>query len=521
MPTPWVLAVDLGTSGLKVGAVAETGEILGRTHRDLDTVLGPDGAVEQDPEQWWAGIVAAAHELTGGGTAVAHPADLVAVGIAGQYASTVPVDHEGTAVGPCLVWADDRGGPLAKQAFGGPAAGYRPQAVLSWLRYTGGAPSPGGADPSGHALFLKHRQPERYARVATLLEPVDYLGLRFTGRAAATPASMVASWLTDNRKGAPLRYVPELVRRAGRDLDRLPELLPSGSVLGGISPEAAAQLGLPARVPVVTGVPDLHSAYLASGAVEDYAAHFTIGTTSWVSCAVPDKKTDVLHQIASVPGTRPGQYVLINNHETAGVCLQWIRDGVIGNPAGFGPDWNPSYDDLVALAARSPVGAGGVVFTPWLKGERSPVDDRRLRAAFLNVSMDTDQADFVRAVLEGVAFNLRWLAEVADRFTKHRLDPLRVLGGGAQSDLWCQIHADVLGRRVERVADPAGAQLRGAAMHALVSLSRVRFEEVPARVPGVQGFDPDPAAHAVYEPMYQEFSKLYGRLKGMYHRLNR
>lgn len=523
MPTPWVLAVDLGTSGLKVGAVAETGELLGRTHHDLDTTLGPDGAVEQDPEQWWACIVAAAHELTGrsGGRAVADPADLVAVGIAGQYASTVPVDRDGTAVGPCLVWADDRGGPLAKAAFGGPAAGYRPQAVLSWLRYTGGAPSPGGADPSGHALFLKHRQPERYARVATLLEPVDYLGLRFTGRAAATPASMVASWLTDNREGAPLRYVPELVRRAGRDADRLPELLPSGSVLGGISPAAGAQLGLPASIPVVTGVPDLHSAYLASGAVEDYAAHFTIGTTSWVSCAVPEKKTDILHQIASVPGIRPGQYVLINNHETAGVALQWMRDQVAAQPAGFGPGWQPSYDDLVAMAAQAPPGSGGVIFTPWLKGERSPVDDRLLRAAFLNVSMDTDQSALVRSVLEGVAFNLRWLVEVADRFTKRRLDPLRVLGGGAQSDLWCQIHADVLGRRVERVADPAGAQLRGAALHALVALGRVRFEEVPARVPGVQAFDPDPATQAVYEPMYREYTKLYGRLKGMYHRLNR
>lgn len=518
MGSGWVLAVDLGTSGLKVGAVAATGEILGFRRSELVTTFGDDGGVEQDPATWWAGIVAGTRELVAAG--VADPAELAAVAITGQYASTVPVDAAGDAVGPCLTWADDRGGRYSRAAFGGFAAGYRPAAILPWLRYTGGAPSPGGADPSGHALFLANDRPEVYARTATLLEPVDYLGLRFTGRAAATPASMVASWLTDNRPGRAQRYVPQLVRRAGRDADRLPALVPTGSRLGGISAVAAAELGLPADVPVVTGVPDLHAAYLASGAVHDFEAHITISTTSWVSCAVPFKKTDVLHQIASVPGVRAGQYLVIDNHETAGVCLQWIRDGVLANPRGFGAEWEPSYDDLVALAGAAKTGAGGVIFTPWLKGERSPVDDRTLRAAFLNVSLGTDRADLVRAVLEGVAYNMRWLVEAADRFAGRRLEPLRILGGGAQSDLWCQIHADVLGRRVERVADPAVAQLRGVALYALVALGRLELDDVPALIPAARGFDPDPIATAVYAPLYAEFTRVYGRLKGMYRRLN-
>jgi xylulokinase len=442
------------------------------------------------------------------------------VGITGQYASTVPVGADGEAVGPCLTWADDRGGRFARRTYGGVAAGYKPTAIVGWLRYTGGAPSPNGADPSGHALFLKHERPDMYARTKVLLEPVDFVGLRFTGRAAATPASMVASWLTDNRSGRSAHYVPGLVRSAGRDADRLPQLIPSGSVLGPVQPSVAAGLGLPASVPVVTGVPDLHAAYMASGAVEDYAAHMTISTTSWISCAVPFKKTDVLHQIASVPGVRPGQYLMIDNHETAGVCLQWLRDGVLGHPPGFGPEWSPSYDELVALAAQSGPGAGGVVFTPWLKGERSPVDDRTLRAAFLNVSLDTDRADFVRSVLEGVAYNMRWLVEAADKFAGRRLEPLRVLGGGARSDLWCQIHADVLGRRVERVADPAFAQLRGAALYAMVALGKLRLDDVAALVPAGQVFEPDPVAGAVYAPLYREFTGVYGRLKSMYRRLN-
>jgi xylulokinase len=514
----WVLAVDLGTTGLKVGAVAETGEILGSQQAELVAVFTDDGGVEQDPSAWWAEITAGVRQLVSDG--VADPSALTAVAITGQYASTVPVNAAGEAVGPCLTWADDRGGRYSKAAFGGVAAGYSPAAIANWLRYTGGAPSPGGADPSGHALYLKNDRPDVYRQTATLLEPLDYLGLRFTGRAAATPASMVASWLTDNRAGKPLGYVPSLVRRAGRDPARLPELLPTGSVLGGISVDAGAQLGLPAGVPVVCGVPDLHAAYLASGAVQDFAAHMSISTTSWVSCAVPFKKTDIFHQMASIPGLRPGQYLVIDNHETAGVCLQWIRDGVLAHPRSMGEGWSPSYDELVALAGAAPPGSGGVIFTPWLKGERSPVDDRTLRAAFLNVSLSTDRADLVRAVLEGVAYNMRWLVEVADKFVGQRLDVLRVLGGGAQSDLWCQIHADVLGRRVERVADPAVAQLRGAALHALVALGRLRLEDVPALVPAAQGFDPDPAVSAVYAPLYAEFAGVYGRLKGMYRRLN-
>ena len=514
-PPQWVLAVDLGTSALKVGAVATTGEILAARRTDLATVHTADGGMEQDTAQWWTAIAASVAELADSGV---DPAALVAVAITGQYASTVPVGADGAAVGPCMLWADDRGRRHSKAAFGGAAAGYKPTAIVGWLRYTGGAPSPGGADPSGHALFLARERPDTYRRAATLLEPVDFLGLAFTGRAAATPASMVASWLTDNRAGRPLRYVPELVHRSGRQASRLPPLLPTGSVLGPLSAQAATDLALPPGTPVVTGIPDLHSAYMASGALQDYAAHIAIGTTSWVSCAVPYKKTDVLHQMASVPGTRPGQYLLINNHETAGVCLQWLRESVLADPAQAG---RPSYDDLTALAGTAAAGSGGVIFTPWLKGERSPVDDRALRAGFLNLSLTTTRADLARSVLEGVAYNMRWLVEVADKFTGRRLEPLRVIGGGAQSDLWCQIHADVLGRRLERVAEPTLAQLRGVAMYALVAIGRLDLSAAADLVPAATTFTPDPAAMAAYAPLYSEFTGVYARLKSMYRRLNR
>ena len=315
---------------------------------------------------------------------------------------------------------------------------------MRWLRLTGGAPSPGGADPLGHHLHLAHREPGLYARIETLLEPLDYLGHalhRTAGRDTGVDDPVLAH-------GQP----PPVHRRATRPRScagrvatraKLPELLPTGSVLGGMQTVVAAELGLPDGIPVVAGIPDLHTGYIGSGAVAPYAGHITISTSSWIGCEVPFKRTDVLHQLASVPGLHPGSYLVANNHETAGVCLQWLRDS-IGAGNGAPSVGIPGYEQLVALAATAPPGSGGVLFTPWLNGERSPVDDRTLRAAFLNVSMTTERAHLVRAVLEGVAFNARWLLDSVERFIKRPMPVLRILGGGAISDLWCQIHADIL-----------------------------------------------------------------------------
>jgi xylulokinase len=517
MTEPWILAVDLGTGGPKTGAISLEGKLLAVAHRRVETAFSDDGGAIQDTTTWWQGVREGIAEVLASGV----PSDgAVGVGITGQWGSTVPVDVGGEAVGPCLLWADTRGRPLSARRMGGPISivGYSPGNLVSWLRLTGGAPSPQGADPLGHALHLREREPEVYRRAQTLLEPLDYLGMRFTGRRAATPASMILSWLTDNRRSGTDGYQPALVRRSGRDASKLPELLPTGSVLGGITPEVAAELGLPVGIPVVAGVPDLHTGYLGSGAVAPYAGHMTISTTSWIACEVPFKRTDVFHQIASVPGVRPGGYLVANNHETAGVCLQWLRDAV-----GAGDDTTAAgagYTRLTAIAASAPAGSGGVLFTPWLNGERSPVEDRTLRAAFLNISMTTERPHLIRSVLEGVAFNARWLLDAVERFIKRPMPVLRILGGGALSDLWCQIHADILNRRIEQVADPMYANLRGAAFFAAISLGRMDFADIPARVRVIGTFDPDPSARTVYEPMYAEYRRLYHRLHGMYAKLN-
>jgi xylulokinase len=302
-----------------------------------------------------------------------------------------------------------------------------------------------------------------------------------------------------------------LVRRSGRKPELLPELVPTGSIQGTLQPGPAARLGLKPGVPVACGIPDIHAAVVGSGAVRPYATHLAISTTAWFSAPVPFKRTDVLHSIATLPGLSPEMNIIGDNIETGGEALSWLR-GLIGSELG--------YDDLTALAATAPAGCEGLIFTPWLAGERSPVEDKHLRAGFLNLSLRTDQAMLVRSVLEGVALNIAWLFGYYEKFLRRPVPSIRIIGGGAQSDLWCSIVASVLDRRLERVGDPWNAQLRGVALWALVCMGRMSLAEAASRVPVTTVFDPDPADRAVYAKHMAEYRKLYGTLKGFYRRMN-
>ncbi len=530
MSERWILAIDLGNGGPKVAVVTLNGEVLRTAHRPVSVQIGLDGSATQDASEWWDLLREAARDVVA--ASGASGSDLHAVAVTGQWASTVPVGADGTPAGPVLLWADTRARDLVAEVVGGPVsvAGYAPQKVFPFVRTTGGAPTPSGADPTGHSLLLQRRLREVYSATRVLLEPVDYLGLRLTGRAAATPASMTASWLTDNRPGAPVGYVDELVRRTRRDRDRLPALVPTGSVLGPLLDSVAEELGVAGGVPVVCGIPDVHAAVVGSGAVAPYDTHLAVSTTAWISARVPFKRTDVLHSIATIPGLDPGHPIVANNQETGGAALQWLReqiiapdDGLLGGGSGIGAegrapeDASPSYEELLALAAGAPAGSEGVLFMPWLNGERSPVEDKYLRAGWLGMSLRTDRAMLVRSVLEGVAYNARWLFDHYEKFLKRPVPRLRILGGGAQSDLWCQIHADVLGRTVEQVADPRHAQLRGVALWARICLGELTLHDVPVLVPVARTFHPTAAAD--YRAGYREYVKLAGTLKGLYHRM--
>lgn len=499
-----VLAVDLGSGGPKIGYVTLTGEPVWWRYERADAV---QGANVQDPEDWWRSITGIAAQAISSGAV--DGSRVVGVACTGQWASTVPVDADGLPVGECLMWSDTRGAEHSAKRFGGPVAGYAARPLATWLRRSGGIPNPAGADPVAHMLHLQFDRPEVEAR--WFLEPVDYLTMRFTGIAAATPASMTGAWLTDNRRPDNAAYDPVLVRMAQVDADRLPPLVPTGSIVGTVRPNVAALLGIPATARVVTGLPDLQNAAIGSGAVGLHQPHISLGTSAWLSCPVPGKKTDVLRSMAAVPGIGDGNYLLANNQDNAGRALEWFK-------SAFAPD--VPYAELFARAAQVPAGAGRALFTPWLSGERSPVDDRQARGGFHNLSLDADRDDLTRAVLEGVALNMRWLLAGSERFAGRRLDPIRLIGGAARNDLWCQILADVCDRSLERTRDPLVAGLRGCGLTFALASGAVTVSEVGDLVPVDRFFDPDPEHREIYDLLYAQFPKLHSRNRKMFVALN-
>lgn len=514
-----VLAVDLGTGGPKIGLVSLVGQVAWQEDVQVKTRWLDGGGAVQDAEEWWQIICDGARRAVA--EAGVRPDQVVAVSVTGQWASTVPVDQYGRPVGDCMMWMDTRGGHLVRQAVGGPVAGYRPVAAASWIRRSGVPPSVAGDDSLGHMLFLEHDQPLVAKAARWYLEPVDYLSMRFTGVAAASPASMTPAWLTDTRRTDVDGYDPVLVRRSGVDPSKLPPLRPTGSVIGTVREAIADELGITSAAKVVTGTLDLHSAAVGAGAVLDYEPHMVISTTSWISCPVKRKKTDVVHQMATVPGLAPGDYLVVNNQDSAGRCLEWLRDDVMAANGPAGGAVESDYPALIALASTVPPGSGDVIFTPWLRGEHSPVANRDARGGFHNVSLSTTRAHLVRAVLEGVGYNSRWLLHGTEKFTGHRMEPIRLIGGGARADLWCQIMADVLDRRIERVAEPVHANLRGAAIFAGMALGAVSREEIRSLVKVDRVFTPDPANRAVYDRLFEEFPRLYKAQRHMFTRLNR
>jgi xylulokinase len=518
----YVLAVDLGTGGPKAAVLSATGRVAAHAFQAVGIHLTDDGGAEQSPQEWWGAVVASARQaLQESGVP---PERIVGIGCTSQWLGTVPVGGDGVAIEPAIIWMDSRGARAVREKVRGALniQGYSASKLARWVRKTGAIPSLSGKDPVGHIHFLRDHRPDVYRASAVFLEPVDYLNLRLTGLARASHDSITAHWVTDNRDINNIRYDDGLIALAGLERAKLPDLVPTGSVLGGLSPQAAEELGLLQGTPVVAGTGDLHSAAVGSGAVADFAAHLYIGTSSWISCHVPFKKTDALTNVASIPSGIPGRYVVADEHETGGACLTWFRDTIafprdalsdVAAPDNFFPVLND-------VAASVPPGAHGVLFTPWLNGERTPVDDHTIRGGFHNLSLSSTRADMVRAVFEGVALNSAWLLEPVEKFCKKRFDSLAFIGGGANSDLWCQIHADALGRTIQQTEDPVLANVRGAGLLTLLALQYIGVEDIPGTVGIKATYEPEPSSAAVYAELLKEFVNLYKETKGIHKRLN-
>lgn len=506
-----ILAIDLGTSGPKAAVYTTQGELIAHSRAETPVIILPDGGAEQDPRAWQQAIDTAVSRVLAQPGVVA--AQIVAVACTAQWSGTVAVGEDGRPLMNAITWMDARGAPYARAITGGPleVAGYGVDKAVRWVRLTGGIPTLSGKDSIAHILYIKHALPEIYARTHKFLEPKDYLNLYLTGRYAATYDSITLHWLTDNRDLRAVDYDPGLLKLAGIDREKLPDLIRATDILGPLRPEMAARWGLSPDVQVIGGAPDVHSAAVGSGAVDDYAAHLYLGTSAWLICHVPFKKTDILHNMASLPSALPERYLLINEQESAGACLEYLVDRLFFPEDAVDATPRPAdiYARLNRAAAAVPAGSDGLIFTPWLYGERTPVDDHAVRGGFFNQSLTTSRGHTVRAVMEGVAFNARWLLGYVERFVKRPLPEIRVIGGCVQSDLWCQIVADVLARTIHRTEHPLQANTRGAALLAALALGTLKADELGGSVRVERTFTPDARNRSIYDRLFPVFLDLY------------
>lgn len=511
----YILSIDLGSGGPKVALVSQRGKVGGFTQRRTSTIQVADGGVEQDPREWWKAISEAARSLLAQG--LVRVESIVAVVCAAQWSVTVPVDATGQPLMNAVHWMDSRGAAHSRKLMDGllKIEGYGVLKLLRWLRLTGAAPTHSGADVLSHLLFLKHDRPDIYRQTHKFLEPADYLGLCLTGRIASSYASVFPYFLTDNRDASHVRYDEGLLRLTGLDVDKLPELVPVDTILGTILPEVAADWGLAPSTKVMIGAGDSHAAILGSGAIEDGQAHLCIGTSSWMTCLIPKRRIDAFHSITSMPAIVPGRFMVTAEQGPAGKLLEMFVERWFGGNASTSEE---RFAEMLAAAENVPAGALGVRFLPWLNGAGPPAQTAYMRGGFLNLSLQSTPAHAVRAILEGVACNIRWLAERVERMAGRPNQDLNYIGGGARSALWCQIFADVLDRRIHQVADPNLAIARGAAFSAFLALKILRLEDIPD-VTSIQAtFEPDAEVRNLYDDLYCEFLRTFRATRPLFRR---
>lgn len=522
---PLVLAVDLGTSGCKCALVGLDGQVRAWASRAVPLHLIGDAGVEQDPQDWWQAFLDAAQEL------LAHDAALrrrvIAVCCSSFGECTIPVDRDGRVLSRAILWLDMRGAPaIRRRARSGllNIQGYGPLKLARWLRLTGGAPSLSGKDSAGHMAWLHDHHPDLVERTYKFLNALDFMNLRLTGRFCSTHDSALTTWATDNRDLDRVRYDDGLLNVLGLDRGKLPDIVHSTDVIGTLTAEVADTLGLSRDTRVVAGSVDNSAAAVGAGTVRDGDMHLYLGTSSWLGAHVPAKRTDLGAFVASVPCALKGRYLAMAMQSAACSNLTFLRDRILFHPDELlRDDMRPDvYQVLDRIADRVPAGARGLIYMPWLFGERTPVDDKTLRAGLFNLSAEHTREDVIRAFLEGVALNTRWMLEPMLRFVRgQRGDTLTVVGGGGQSDVWCQMLADVTGMAVRQPQAPIQANALGAAFVAGVGLGELDFSDVPSRCQQRQQFEPRQSMRALYDERFDTFKELHRRLAPVYRRINR
>jgi len=536
--TKYILAIDHGTGGPKSAIVSTHGEVIDWAYEEVPLHVSKGGEAEQNPDDWWKAILKTSKRIIDNGKVSVD--DIVGVCNTSQWSGTVAVDKDKNHLMNSIIWMDTRGAKYISQVFKGliKVGGYPVFKILKLLKRSGGGPAFHGKDPIAHILWIKNELPDIYENTYKFLEPQDYINLKLTGKFAVSNVSIHLHWITDIRDINNVRYSKKLMKLFRVDPSKFPSNINNSTeILGSITKEVADELGLNNDTKVVVGAPDVPSANIGSGAIQDYDGHIYIGTSDWIGCHVPFKKTDIAHNMASVPSAIPGRYILANEQNMAGGSLSFLRDKILYHKDELlkeeaVPDVFKIFDRIVETV---PAGSNNLIFTPWLIGERAPEDDHTIRGGLYNISLEMSREHLIRSIFEGVAYNVKWLLMYVEKFIqkgKMRANPgmtkkdivmpeLNIIGGGAQSNIWCQIFADVLNRKIKQVKDPIQANARGAAFIASVGLGYIKWDHIPKHIEISNTFTPNPENRSIYDNLFKEYLNIYKIMRKTYSRLNK
>lgn len=509
-----VLSIDLGTGGPKTALVSEHGAVVASALRSVRTLrIASDGA-EQDPDELWAAVRASIHDVLL--LAGERRREIAGVICMSQYSSIVPVNEAGDPLHRLLLWMDGRGAPYGTALYR-----ERRSAIATWVEHHGAIPLPSGADSLSHILFFKHELPDVYERTRFFLEPMDFLNLRLTGEATTNLGSAFMMLLGDNRDVRRPRWDDMLLSLADVALDKLPALVPMRGRVGTVRAEIAEDLGLPIGVPVFASMNDTQAAAIATASFIGGRGGINIGTTCQVLAHIDRKATDFDSHLVSAPSPIADKYLVLAENGLGGAALKHWLEGVLfaRGPLGDATRENP-YANVDRAVESTPPGAGGVLFLPWLSGSFFPDEDPFMRGGFVNMSLETTREHLLRAVLEGVALNLCAMIEPVEGFTGAKFEELAMGGGGALSDQWTQIVADVSGRPVHRLDNPrfvnniAGALIAFDDM-GVRDLGSVRDFVRPERI-----FEPRSEHRGLYERLLARQHEAFERIRDLCHALN-
>ena len=531
MSRKYVISYDIGTTGVKTCLFEIDKEItlISAAMEGYNLYTLPDGGAEQEPEEWWSAICATTKKVFS--ECSISPKQIEGISFCSQMQGLVLVDKDGKPVHRAFSYMDQRARKQLKEgiANGLKVAGANVTKLIPSLLITGAA-ALSVKDPVWKYNWVRDNEPENFKRVYKWLDVKEYIICRMTGRFIMTRDSAFATLLYDIRKGHE-DWSKTMCKLLNVNPDHLAEIVECTDKVGGLTPEAAAELGLEVGTAVFGGGGDASLIGVGAGSVELGETHIYNGTSGWVSTVVDKSVVDASSMIAAVLGADKGRYNYFAELETAGKCLEWVKDHLALDEIGIflkkthvaeSPEmvYTNLYDYLSKVIDEIPAGSGGVIFTPWLHGNRCPFEDPNARGMFFNVSLDVGKTELIRSVIEGVCFHMRWFLETEDKKIKTS-NVIRFVGGGALSDVTCQILADITDRTVETVDSPQNVGAVGAAVIMAVGLGVLEDVSHAKRlIPAKKTFVPNPKNKAVYDRNYEIYKTLYKNNKDAFKALN-